>query len=134
MAKWNWGTQKRGLERSMINYEQPNSRLAQVVPCESDAHPAIKCTFAKTPVSNSDEIASVRDVLKIEGMAFSITTGTKFEFRTKNGAFKNPPTTKTISTFRAKSFMGDGSEISSQLSGIEYNSVTTPAAVDATNI
>ena len=130
MAKWNSGTQKRGLERSMIHYEKPNSPR-MLVPCESDQHPGIQCTFTKTPVSSSDEIATVRDILRIEGLTFAIAPGSKFEFRTKNGAFKNPPTTRAISTFIARALIADGREISSQTSGIEYNSVTTPAAIDA---
>ena len=72
MPKWNSGTQKRGLERSSIHYEQPNSRNAQSVPCESDEHPDIRCTFAKTPVSESSEIATTLDVLTVTGLQGAI--------------------------------------------------------------
>lgn len=72
MPKWNAGTQKRGLERSSIHYEQPNTINAKQVPCESASHPNIQCTFTKTPVFESSEIASTRDILSITGLSSEI--------------------------------------------------------------
>ena len=51
------------------------------------------------------------DVLTITGLFEAIPAGGKFEFRTKDGSFKNPPTTKAITTFKAKSLAAFGLEI-----------------------
>ena len=69
------------------------------------------CTFAKTPVSESSEIATTFDVLTVTGLSSAILADEKFEFRTKDGSFKNPPTTKPVVTFRARSYNENGLEI-----------------------
>lgn len=81
------------------------------MPCESTDHPDIRCTFVKTPVSVVGQIATTFDVLTITGLFEAIPAGGKFEFRTKDGSFKNPPTTKAITTFKAKSLAAFGLEI-----------------------
>ena len=131
MAKWNSGTQTIGLEASAMKYSATDFNVSQqgyTVPCSSTDHPSLACIFQVAAVTTLEQISSQRDVLKISGLSKAITAGTTFTFMTTDSRFRNPPSTKTVSTFVADSHRGDGSAIDQKLTGISYK-VATAATI-----
>ena len=56
----------------------------------------------------------------VTGLDSVIAAGTTFTFQTSDSRFRNPPSTKSVSTFEADSHKLDGSVIDSQTVGISY--------------
>ena len=63
-------------------------------------------------------------------MTRAIKANQAFIFRTNDKVFRNPPTTKEISTFEAKTQRADQNTIDSQTSGIKYF-INTPITIES---
>ena len=81
------------------------------VPCTSAEHPSITCTISPAEVSTVEQISTQRDQLTISGLTRSILSNQAFIFRTNDSVFHNPPTTKEITTFEARTQRSDGNVI-----------------------
>ena len=75
----------------------------------------------------------MKDVLKIDGLSSAITAGSTFTFQTTGSSFKNPPSTKAVSTFEAASYSSSSKGIDAQTSGISYQ-VSTAATLAASQV
>ena len=121
MAKWNSGTQTVGLEKSQMEYDATGfdaDHQGYAVECSATdstgvEHKNIACIFKVAPVTSVEEIASVRDSLKVTGLAADIDSGTVFTVRTSENRFRNPPSTTAITTYEASSHSNGGSTIDS---------------------
>lgn len=104
--KWNYGTQTLGLQRSMFTYTAADYDPVEQgyrVECNSPTHPNAKCTFfVETPTSAS-EIATTFDKLKIS-LGDTLAPQTSVRILTEGSRFKNPPSTRPVKLFQAKTF------------------------------
>ena len=107
MAKWNSGTQTVGLETSAMQYNAATDfdvgRQGYTIPCSSPAHLGLACIFRATPVTNLGEISTARDVLQIYGLSGPIPPGGSLTVQTTGSRFRNPASTRAISTYEARS-------------------------------
>ena len=138
MAKWNSGTPNIGLERSMIKYNELQFQVTPLgvqyaVACSSAEHPNISCSIQPAAVTTVEQISQGRDIFRVKGLTRPILSGQAFNFRTSGLVFKNPPTTKEISTFKASSYRADGSMIDEQTQGIKYQ-ISTPTVILANQV
>ena len=142
MAKWNSGTQTVGLETSQMMYDPTmfqSERQGYNVPCTAfdsvnGSHDNIVCTFKVAAVTYVEDIGSARDILKIEGLANVIESGTDFSVLTSGNRFRNPPSTSVIKTYEASSHSQDNSKIDQKNIGITYkiNTAATLASNEVT--
>lgn len=75
-----------------------------LIPCSSALHGGIICVIRVASPTTVSEISSLKDVLRVKGLSSAISAGQTFTFQTTDSQFKNPPSTKAISTFEAASF------------------------------
>ena len=85
MPKWNSGTQRTSLAQSMIEYDNSSSNYdisngGYRVPCSSTDHSSILCVIQVAQPSTVEEISSMQDILKINGLSSSISAGGTFTF------------------------------------------------------
>lgn len=98
------------------------------VPCTSAEHPSITCSFVPAPISTVEQIVTERDILLVTGLTRDILSNQSFIFRTNDKVFRNPPTTKEITTFMARTQRADSKTIDEQTTGIKYQ-VSTPVTI-----
>lgn len=138
MPKWNSGTQRTSLALSMIDFDTSSSNYSitlggYLVPCSSADHGAIVCVIQLAVLSTVEDISTQKDVLKIDGLTSAISAGSTFTFQTTGSSFKNPPSTKAVSTFEANSFTSASKGIDGQTTGISYQ-VSTAATLAASSV
>ena len=138
LPKWNSGTQRTSLAQSMIEYDNSSSNFdisngGYRVPCTSTDHSGILCVIQVAQPSTVEEISSMLDVLKVNGLSSSISAGGTFTFQTTDSSFKNPPSTKAVTTFSASSHSSGSNSIDAQSSGISYQ-VSTAATLSVSQV
>ena len=132
LAKWNQGTQTIGLESSSISYTIPDDEIGANlynIPCSATSGDLISCSFEVAPVTTIEGISTSRDLLKVSGFTSALAAGTTFTFQTTGSRFRNPPTTKTISSYTARTMDASGNEIDSYSTKIVYENQVTEAAL-----
>jgi hypothetical protein len=73
-----------------------------------------------------DDIATITDVLTVSGFSTEIGAGTPLTITTRNSRFKNPPSTRPITTFKSATLDNNGLKVGQRKTGIIYqgNSLT----------
>eukprot|EP00347_Sterkiella_histriomuscorum_P021799 403332729 len=112
--KWNIGTQTLSQVLSMIKYSSSDLQngLGYKVDCEASGHPNLVCYFTSTAVTQISQISSTFDILKVSGFSSDITT--TLQFTIKNNRFRNPSSTKPITSIIVESYNQQGNQIDLQ--------------------
>jgi hypothetical protein len=84
-------------------------------------------------VTNTADISSARDELKISGFGSTIIPGGKLQVTMNGSRFRNPPSTLPVASFEASSFSASNNLLDNQSSGIFYQ-VKTPFTLDASAV
>lgn len=121
LPKWNPGTQDLQNVQSMIQYSAASDRfivgqLGYQIDCSSSAHPSLVCTVSPAnPLSVSAIPASI-DVLTVSGLSTTLQPGVTLSLQLGLSRFRNPPSTKPVTTIAVTSFTGSQQIIGSSTS------------------
>lgn len=104
MPKWNPGTQRVSRATSMVQVysfdTQSNGRYK--IDCTSTAHLNIACWFLPVTPASVSAISTTYDELYISGFTTAITT--TLSLTLTNSRFRNPASTKPLTTLIAESY------------------------------
>ena len=74
------------------------------IDCTSTAHPKLNCFLTVVSPATVAAIATTYDTLKINGFSSTIARGSTLVITTSNTRFRNPPSTKPITTITSASY------------------------------
>jgi hypothetical protein len=100
----------------MIYYatsDYSSSNGGYTIDCTSTTHTNIKCIFTVNTPSTVSAISTTYDELKISGFSSTIASGGTLDFTLSNSRFRNPPSTKPVTTITAETYNSDGNQIDS---------------------
>lgn len=107
--KWNTGTQNLAVVTSMFKYNWQGTAPGTngyAVECEADGHPDAECFFLPVSVVSADDIITTRDIFTVTNLATALQSGAQITFRSSGSIFRNPPTTKPVTTFGVRTVDG----------------------------
>jgi len=126
--KWNPGTQDLSNVKSMFSYSSSDFSSANggyLLDCSASGQSGITCVLIVANPSSVSAIPSSIDTLRITNLARSITSSVTVNIR--DSRFRNPYSTKPITTMVARTLTSSGITIDQQSTGITYsaNSAST---------
>jgi hypothetical protein len=134
MPKWNSGTQSMSLALPFFETNSLGmmSQGIYSIPCQSQQHASMICTFEVNQPGTQSEISQTFDTLKIQQFSSDFT---ELTVQTTSSIFKNPPSTKTISTFSGASYLLAGQLEAKVTQALKIDlKVRTPATLAPTNV
>lgn len=107
MPKWNSGTQQISLTQSYFNTAAISPLLSNTyeIPCKSKDNPYLRCQLTINRPQTTSEISQTFDTLKVYLFARDFTS---LELSTSGALFRNPASTKPVSSFSAQAFLQSG--------------------------
>ena len=103
LPKWNAGTQTKSRALTMLKYAASDQQTGggYNIDCAADQHPDLKCVLTVNTPSTVASISSTFDSLKISGFAAQTAQLTVY---ISNSRFRNPPSTKPVTSITAATF------------------------------
>jgi hypothetical protein len=118
--KWNPGTQRVSKATSMIHYSTSDtvSNGRYKIDCTSTSHPNLACWFLPVTPSSVSAIATAFDELYVSG--FSTAISSTLSLTISNSRFRNPSSTKPLTTLTVESYNSNNFMIDQQKSVASY--------------